>query len=385
MSFRYKVICDRDVIEENTFQVVLPPHETAEIKINFTIPSMAENGAFIEIYMDTPNATTWCEAGHALAWAQFELPVEIIPQATPALQRITIEEGKRYITVHSGDCQWSIDLARGMLVSICKNGSEFLMRPSDLVIWRAMIDNDNYEKPKWEAEHFHKTYFKPRTYTTNISDTEYQITFNGALGANSRLPVYDVIICYTITSNGIDIKIDALKNDKLKGMNRSSSEETDLDLNLKTELAEVPRFGMRFALDPDFENFEYFGMGDRECYMDYQNHAKMAVWSSTVSKEYEPYIKPQDCGNHINTKWLTFTDKEGLTFTAQDKFEFSALHYTLEELDKKTHAFELEESKSTEVIISYKNRGVGSASCGPALTEPYQVRDKKIHFGFRIK
>ena len=168
-------------------------------------------------------------------------------------------------------------------------------------------------------------------------------------------------------------------------MNRSSSEETDLDLNAKTELAEVPRFGMRFALDKGFENIEYFGMGDRECYIDYQNHAKMRIWNSTVTKEYEPYIKPQDCGNHIDTKWLTLKDNESITFTADDKFEFSTLHYTIEELDKKAHAYELEESNTTEVIISYKNRGIGSASCGPALSEKYQVNDKKINFGFSIK
>ena len=385
MSFSYKVICDRDVIKQNTFQVTLAPHETAEIKIDYAVPTSAKHGAFIEIYMDTADRTTWCSSGYNLAWAQFELPIELVSPEQPSLQNISVDEGKRYITVASSDSKCTIDLARGMLVSVCKGGRELLKRPTDLMIWRAMIDNDNYEKTKWEAEHFHKTYFKPRTYTTTKSNTEYTITFDGALGANSRLPVYTVNVCYAVTSNGISIKLDALKNDKLQGMNRSSSEETDLDLNAKTELAEVPRFGMRFALDKGFENIEYFGMGDRECYIDYQNHAKMRIWNSTVTKEYEPYIKPQDCGNHIDTKWLTLKDNESITFTADDKFEFSTLHYTIEELDKKAHAYELEESNTTEVIISYKNRGIGSASCGPALSEKYQVNDKKINFGFSIK
>ncbi len=385
MSFSYKVICDREVVEQNTFRVTLSPHETTAVKINYAIPTSAKNGAFIEIYMDMPDCTTWCKGGHNLAWAQFELPVEIVSVEEPAPQSININEGKRYITISSTDSKCTIDLAKGMLVSVCKSGRELLRRPSDLVIWRALIDNDKHEKGKWEAEHFHKTYFKPRTYKTEKSDTEYKIIFDGALGANSRLPVYDVVVCYTITSNGIHIKLDALKNDKLKGMNRSASEETELDLNLKIELAEVPRFGMRFAFDKSFEDIEYFGMGDRECYIDYQNNAKMGIWNSTVSKEYEPYIRPQDCGNHINTNWLTLTDSQAITFTADDKFEFSALHYTLEELDKKAHAFELEKSDTTEVIISYKNRGVGSAACGPTLSEKYQVRDKKISFGFSIK
>ena len=179
--------------------------------------------------------------------------------------------------------------------------------------------------------------------------------------------------------------IHAEKNKRLKGMNRSSSEETELDLNLKTDLNEVPRFGMRFPLIEDFENIQYFGKGDRECYIDYQEHAKMGVWTSTVTSEYEPYIRPQDCGNHINVKYLNVSDAENfIRFLSDDPFEFSALHYTIEELDRKEHSFELEPSHSSEILICYKNRGVGSASCGPALSDKYRVTDKVIGFSFDI-
>lgn len=381
----YKVICDRNIVEEGNFELALAPHESAEVKINYKMPNVAKNGAYIELYMNTKGENSWCDSNHNLAWEQFELPVCIAKEEPTELKKISITEGKRYINVTAADIECTVDIAKGTISGIKKCGREVLKRPADIVIWRALIDNDNYEKPKWEAEHFHKVYFKPRTFVVTKSDTEYKITFDGALGANARLPVYYVKATYGITSNGVSVYLDAIKNEDLKGMNRSSSEETELDLNLKTELAEVPRFGMRFALDEGFENIEYFGKGDRECYADMQNYTKMGIWQSTVTGEYEPYIKPQECGNHMNTKWLKLTDKESVTFTADDKFEFSTLHYTLEELDEKAHAYELEKSGTTEVIISYKNRGVGSASCGPALLEQYQVRDKKIDFGFNIK
>ena len=384
LSLCYKVICDKDVVEEKEFALSLAPHEETEIKLDYKLPESAENGAFIELYLDSAG-TNWCDSGHNLAWAQFELPVAVTEKALPAPAPITVAEGKRYITVSASEIECTIDLATGNVCSYKKGGKELLKRPSDIIIWRALIDNDNYEKPKWEAEHFHKAYYKPRTFETSVSDTEFTITFDGTLGANARLPIYYVKATYTVTSNGIEFNLDATKNDKLKGMNRSSSEETDLDLHLKTELAEVPRFGMRFALDESFENIEYFGKGDRECYCDMQNYTKMGIWNSTVTNEYEPYIKAQECGNHVNTKWLTLTGSDSVTFTANDKFEFSTLHYTIEELDEKAHAYELETSGTTEVLICYKNRGIGSASCGPALTEPYQVRDKKIDFGFKLK
>ena len=141
---------------------------------------------------------------------------------------------------------------------------------------------------------------------------------------------------------------------------------------------------MRFALTPELEELKYFGKGKRECYVDYQEHAKMGVWRSSVTDEYEPYIRPQECGNHVNVKWLEIGSEHGLQIRAKEHMEFSALHYTMEDLDKVEHAFELQPSNTTEVIVSYKNRGVGSNSCGPVLSEKYQVRDNEIHFEFCI-
>ncbi len=384
-AFGYEVTADGKVIDGGELKISAKPHETVKVKIDYSAPESVKDGVFIEIFMNTAKAYDWCEIGHRLAWAQFEIPTEIrVPSAEP-LEKITAEDGKRYITVQSGAAEVIVDKVRGMICSVKKNGAELLARPSDIVIWRALIDNDNYVKPIWESEFFHKTYFKVRSVCTEITDTACVIKVDGAQGSNSRLPIFDIKIEYTITSNGIKTNIHADKND-IKAMNRTSSEETSLDLNLKKDIDEVPRFAMRFALKPEFEDITYFGMGDRECYVDYHEHAKMNVWNSTVTDEYEPYIVPQDCGNHINVKWLELkSDTDSVGFSADRAFEFSALHYTMEEMYEKAHAFELEKSNSTEVMVCYKNRGVGSNSCGPALSRKYCVTDKVIDFEFNIK
>ena len=382
--FSYKIICDEEAVECKNFTVDLQPHQHKTVNLAYAIPAEAEFGAFIEIHMDAKNDTLYCKKGHPIAWAQFELPAEIIKREQPKLYPINTIEQKRYVIVEAGDKKYIFDKAYGMLSSLCMGGENVLARACDMVIWRAMIDNDVYQKPVWISEHFHKTYFKPRSYRVEQLGLECRVTFQGTLGANGRLPVFALEITYMISSAGMKVKIHALKNDKLKGMNRSSSEKTDLDLNLKTEINEIPRFAMRFALKPEFENLKYFGMGDRECYVDYKAHSRMGVWRSSVTKEYEPYIRPQDCGNHTDVSWLLVEGKKNIEFASEQKFEFSALHYTVEELDEKQHAFELEESGTTEVLICYKNRGVGSSSCGPALSEKYKVTDKEISFGFSV-
>ncbi len=385
-SFTYEVIVDRDAVEKGHFSVNCRPHESVEVTIPFVMPKTATDGAFLYICMNAGEARSWCEAGHNLAWAQFALPVQCNrPEQTKQTQSILLESTRRYHTIICGDVRYRIDKATGMLCSMEKAGRELLKRPADILIWRALIDNDNLPRQNWYNEHFHKTFFKLRTQQAFDEKDACVIQVHGALGANSRLPVYYVQMEYRFDSDGLHIDIAADKNRELKGMNRSSSEETDLDLNLKMEIDEVPRFGMRFAFHEDFEKLEYFGMGPRECYVDYQNSARMGIWSSTVTAEYEPYIRPQECGNHYGTRWLRLGDEgQSVLFRADSALEFSALHYTVEELDAKAHAFELEQSDSTEVLICYKNRGVGSNSCGPLLQSKYQVTDQHIDFGFGI-
>jgi len=41
--------------------------------------------------------------------------------------------------------------------------------------------------------------------------------------------------------------------------------------------------------------------------------------------------------------------------------------------------------RDTTVIIDYKNAGIGSASCGPALTPEYRIDDGEISFRFFMK
>ncbi|MGN1128306.1 MAG: glycoside hydrolase family 2 TIM barrel-domain containing protein, partial [Candidatus Flemingiibacterium sp.] len=383
-AFCYKVICDDKTVESGSFEVSLAPHESCEVRLSYNLPKAAKYGAYIEVYMNTSKAYGYCGAGHNIAWAQFELPVKPVKKPEICRQAVAINDNRRYVSVRVGNHEYVIDKAYGMISSIKQGGSECLERTSDIVLWRAMTDNDVGPKTMWINEHFHKTYFKPRTYTVQSANDEYVIKFNGAIGANSRLPVFEADITYTVTSNGLNVNIHAERNDKLKGMNRSSSEETELDLHLKTEINEIPRFAMRFALKPEFENLRYFGRGDRECYIDYKSHSRMGVWESSVTAEYEPYIRPQECGNHTDVKELSVSGYNKIYFASDKPFEFSSLHYTVEELDRAKHTFELTQSGTTEVLICYKNRGIGSQSCGPALSEKYRVTDKVIDFEFRI-
>lgn len=384
-DFEALVVCDGEIVSKQSFNVNIEPHLEKEVLLNIDIPKEAKNGVFVEVYMNTKNDEAWCEKGYNLAWEQFEVSTKIIKDVEKTKADITVDKGKRFIVVSSMGNEYKFDMAKGMLCSVKKMGKEILEKECDITIWRALIDNDRTPRDMWLSEFFHKTYFKAKSYDINYTDKEAKIRVSGTFGASARLPVFYIDIIYTITSGGIDFNIKAQRNSALKSMARTMVEETDLDLHKKNEVDEVPRFGIRFHIKKEYQNIKYFGMGPRECYIDYKEHSKMGIYKSDADNEYEPYIMPQECGNHYNTKWLDITDgKDFVKFTAKDKFEFSYLNYSIEELYEKNHAFELEKSPSCELVLCYKNRGVGSNSCGPQLSKKYCVTDREIDFSFKM-
>ena len=190
------------------------------------------------------------------------------------------------------------------------------------------------------------------------------------------MPIFNIKLKYAIDSFGLHICINAERADDL-------NEYIESDPKIKKQIDTIPRFGVRIPLIRSFENFEYFGMGERECYKGYEAHSKMGLYKSNVTKEYEPYIFPQECGNHTRTKLLKLTNDKSIVEVIGEKFEFSAMHYTIEELDEKTHAFELVESNSTEVIVCYKNRGV--TSCYQKLLPKNQFNEQSFNFEFLVR
>ena len=58
--------------------------------------------------------------------------------------------------------------------------------------------------------------------------------------------------------------------------------------------------------------------------------------------------------------------------------------YTQETLERTAHNYELVPCKSTVVCLDYRQAGIGSDSCGPALLEKYQLREERFTFAVKM-
>ena len=74
-------------------------------------------------------------------------------------------------------------------------------------------------------------------------------------------------------------------------------------------------------------------------------------------------------------------------FSADKAFEFAVTEYDSATLTDASHDFELEGRKTpyTNVRVDFADSGLGSASCGPELSERYRVPFGKFRFEFFIK
>ena len=99
-----------------------------------------------------------------------------------------------------------------------------------------------------------------------------------------------------------------------------------------------------------------------DCTFDKKMPAGVSMYG-TVQQENGTSVAVNDKGYYISI----------IRFAGEKPFEFSALPYTMEALDEANHVFELPEPTSTEVIVCYKNRGVGSGTATIKLIDKYKM------------
>ena len=144
-------------------------------------------------------------------------------------------------------------------------------------------------------------------------------------------------------------------------------------LNETAYEGDIPRIGMRLQLPKTYNNLSYFGRGPWENYQDRNASAFVDLFTSKVSEQYVPYIRPQDNGYKTDTRWIALSDenKDGLLFVADslNHLSFSALHMENEDFDttsgldyknsnKRKHTIDIQEKDLTQLNIDLGQRGV---------------------------
>ena len=110
-------------------------------------------------------------------------------------------------------------------------------------------------------------------------------------------------------------------------------------------------------------------------------------YTSSVSVQYVPYIMPQEHGHKTDVRWLTLTDDDdhGVKVEGCPSFEFSAGHYSANDLYMARHTCELTPRPEIWLNIDKEMRGLGTASCGPDTLEKYRILKSNYELSFTIE
>ena len=125
-----------------------------------------------------------------------------------------------------------------------------------------------------------------------------------------------------------------------------------------------------------------FGMGPQESYRQTSGFSSHGLYQAIVDDLHEDY-SPTGNGSHYDCEYVDLTtNRYGIVVSAENAFSFNASYYTQEELEKKTHNYELTESDSLVFCVDYALNGIGSNSCGPVVLEQYRFDDVLFRFQY---
>ncbi|WP_418882289.1 beta-galactosidase small subunit [Waltera sp.] len=302
------------------------------------------------------------------------------------------------IGIQGQDFAYIFSVGMGGMESLYKDGKEWLYRAPRPAFWRAATDNDRgngfvFRSAVWSAADRFVRCVKvaarmdeqeismppaPENNKYNGDETcdRFEISYTYE---TPTVPVTEVTVSYLVESDGrIHVQVDYLG---------------------KQGLPELPVLGLRFLMPTAAEGYTYEGLSG-ETYPDRMAGGIHGVYE-VQGLPVTPYMVPQDCGMHMQTKWLEIvrktsldnTDRGGrssrLKITAEEgkHFAFSCLPYTAQELENAMHHEELPPARRTVVSILGAVRGVGGInSWGADVEDAYHISgEQDITYGFWIE
>lgn len=372
VKISYELTQDGLVISKGILpEFSVAPHGEGKTNLKINVP---ENGkCYLKLIYHLKKELPLLDEDHILGFDEIEVSKEDtkcklaekwIPK-TVVDSELQVNENDTQIHIKGREFAYTIDKRTALFTEMKFAGREYLNHPMELNIWRAPTDNDMYIKSEWKKAHYDKAY--TRAYTTEVVQGKHgvKITSHASVVAETVQKILDVTITWKIEAAG---KIDA-----------------DIAVTKDDEFPDLPRFGVRMFLDKKLSAVRYFGMGPQESYCDKHQAASHGLYRADVGDLHEDYIRPQENGSHYDCEYVELNNSRyGIVASAEKAFSFNASYYTQEELEKKTHNYELIESDSVVFCVDYALNGIGSNSCGPVVLGQYRFDDVLFRFQFTL-
>lgn len=284
--------------------------------------------------------------------------------------------------------------ARGGMESLVVDGKEWLYRVPSPTFWRATTDNDRgngfpLKSGMWMAADMFirciggKVCVDGKEISLPVAPENNRYHEEETAGDLEITYIYETI---TVPKTQVEVTYQ---------VNGEGEITVTVHYHGQELLPELPVLGLRFIMPTCADRYVYEGLSG-ETYPDRKAGATEGVYE-VLGLPLTPYLVPQDCGMHMDTRWVTVYRSRELDNTCKEektgelRFEldglaFSCLPYTACELENATHMEELPPERRTVLCIYGAVRGVGGIDSWGADVQPaYHIDGSRdIHYSFRI-
>jgi len=370
---------DGKIIQSGTLPPLhLGPDSAATVTVPFTRPVLHPGAEYwLKIECRLRQDLIWGKKGHVVAFEQMAVPFPV--PARPALAvedmpGLDLIQNEKEVKISGKSFDVSFDKATGVISSLVYGRRTIINSASNgpvFNLYRARIDNDRTEERgpaiEWmKAGYDSLKYVLQYLKVDKTSDKVVVITTVTKAVTRSGFSV-GTTMRYSVFGNGF-INVDA----------EFTPDKNGLD---------IPRLGIKMALNEGLEEVTWYGRGPHENYSDRKESAAFGQYQRKVSDMLEPYERPQGMGNREDLRWLRITDTndEGVLIVANGKLNFTTLHYTDQDLWAARHLYQLMPRKETILSLDYEQLGIGNASCGPTPLPQYYIPAKPAVISFSIR
>ncbi|BAX78843.1 glycoside hydrolase family 2 TIM barrel-domain containing protein [Labilibaculum antarcticum] len=345
---------------------------------------------FLNVYLVKEDVDALYPAGHVYASEQFKVDFD---EAEPILSSVKgelqIKKNKTSVLVFNDLFSVQFNHEKGQLVSWKSNGKEILENALEFNLWRSPIDNDYGNRLDKRCRIWRDV--KSRLKVTNydierINSSTYSIRYQFDLSdEEGNNIVANLSQTYLIQADGsVTIQQQMRK----------------LDQNLP----ELPRFGLNFIVNQDFNHVKWFGRGPFENYWDRKTAAFVGLYQASVQDLYVPYVRPQENGNRCDVRWAELSNsKTGqiIRMSTKTHFDFSMFHQFNSDFEsaersdgrqkkgvkiKNRHINDIVKRPFTMINLDDRQMGVGGDNSWGAKTHPeYQLEGDIFSFEIQLK
>lgn len=339
VSCTYEILADGDVIEEGSLELpVLAPGATKSVRVPGSVASkrvLAEaSEAHCTLRFTARNRTPWCDSGHEVARCQVELRDAVIRSSRTF----------------------------GLVAALGLHAGE--PRPEMMLqIWRPFIDNDGVPEgtlgipgqrttwERWGLPSVQREFKEQRAHR----DGSIELVEHLRPAAGNAWIVHRVIA--TADSAG--------------------TTRYRHHVDVPEDYDDLPRLGVSVAMSRTLQNLRWFGRGPRESYVDRRTSELIGIYTQRVSEQFVPYMRPQDSGHHVDTRWFEVLDDSGngvrIEPEAGTLLSFGVLPYSDAMINAASVPADLQPDEHVWVHIDHLRRGVGTGSCGPDTLRQYRI------------